>query len=243
MPFRGNTNRGHVVRAIRALAGILLVILFIGSTPFFANAGDEFAEKYRTYKAEMNAANASFDKKDYKSASEHYSRAIALSPFEPTSYYRRGIALFKTGRAVEAAADFDRALIIDPRLTSAYTYRGMCREKSGEYLDALKDYTAALSANPGDAAIHNNLAWLYATAEDEKIRDKKKALEHVIKAAELSHEKNPEILDTLARAHFINGQMKEAIEAENKALKIAPDNEAFIENLKMYQRQTSPAAP
>jgi tetratricopeptide (TPR) repeat protein len=125
--------------------------------------------------------------------------------------------------------------MLDSRRVGAYVYRGLCREKAGEYADALKDYTTALSMNPKDANIHNNLAWLYATANDEKVKDNIKALEHAVKAAEISNEGNADILDTLAMAYFVNGKVKEAIEAEQKALKLEPENERFKGNLKKYE--------
>ena len=115
-------------------------------------------------------------------------------------------------------------------------YRGLCRMNSGEYREALRDFKSALKQRPKDASIHNNLAWLYATAKDEKFRDKIKALEHARKAAELSKERNAEILDTLARAYFINGKLKEAIETEKKALKLEPGNEKFKAKLEEYKK-------
>jgi two-component SAPR family response regulator len=54
------------------------------------------------------------------------------------------------------------------------------------------------------------------------------------KAAALSKEKNAVVLDTLSRVYFINGRVKETIEAENKALKLDPNNEEFKKNLKDY---------
>ena len=81
------------------------------------------------------------NKKDYRSSIAHYSKAIEMSPFEATSYYPSGVALYKTGKDKEAVEDFDRALIIDLRMISAYGYRGLCREKAGNYAEALKDYT------------------------------------------------------------------------------------------------------
>ena len=55
------------------------------------------------------------------------------------------------------------------------------------------------------------------------------------KGAELSKEKDAEILDTLAKAYFINGKLKEAVEDERKALNLAPDNEGFKGNLGVYE--------
>jgi Flp pilus assembly protein TadD len=128
-------------------------------------------------------------------------------------------------------------IIMDPRMSSAYVYRGLCREKLGKHKDALNDYTRALELKPNDAAIHNNIAYLYVSANDKSFRDKAKALEHAKKAAELSKEKNAEILDTLARAYFINGKVNEAVDTENKALKLEPYNDEFKNKLKEYEKE------
>ena len=218
---------------------ILFMSLLLASIFVFAscgNANDDFAEKYRAYKDHVQSASAAFQKKDFASAITNYSKAIEMSPFEINNYYSRGIAYFKSGKEKEAEDDFDKVIIMDPRMSTAYVYRGLCRERLGKYKDALNDYTKALELKPNDAAIHNNIAYLYVSANDESFRDKVKALEHAKKAAELSKEKNAEILDTLARTYFINGQIKEAIDAENKALKLEPYNEEFKGKLKEYEK-------
>jgi tetratricopeptide (TPR) repeat protein len=225
---------------------ILFVSLVIASMFVFASYGypnDDFAEKYHAYKDYVQSASAAFQKKDYASAITNYSKAIEMSPFEINNYYNRGIAYFKSGKEKEAEIDFDKVIIMDPRMSSAYVYRGVCREKLGKYKEALSDYTKALELKPNDAAIHNNIAYLYVSANDESFRDKGKALEHAKKAAELSKEKNAEILDTLARAYFMNGEIKEAIDAENKALKLEPYNDEFKGKLREYEKAMGTEKP
>jgi len=206
-----------------------------------AQANDEFAEQYKAYQQYMKSASAAFQKKDYASAITNYSKVIEMSPFEVSNYYNRGIAYFKSGKEKEAEGDFGRVIIMDPRMSSAYVYRGLCRQKLQKYNDALNDYTKALELQPNDAAIHNNIAYLYVSANDESFRNKVKALEHAKKAAELSNEKNAEILDTLARAYFINGEVKEAIEMENRAIKLEPYNDEFKGRLKEYEKAINPS--
>jgi cytochrome c-type biogenesis protein CcmH/NrfG len=46
------------------------------------------------------------------------------------------------------------------------------------------------------------------------------------------------VLDTLARAYFINGKVTEAIEAEKKAIELEPENKEFKENLAFYERES-----
>lgn len=218
---------------------LFICLLIISNTS--AQANDEFAEQYKAFQQYMKSASAAFQKKDYATAIINYSKAIELSPFEVSNYYNRGIAYYKNGKEKEAEEDFSRVIIMDPRMSSAYVYRGLCLEKLGKYNDALNDYTKALELKPNDAAIHNNIAYLYVSANDESFRDKAKALEHAKKAAELSKEKNAEILDTLARAYFINGQIKEAIDMENGAIKLEPYNDEFKGRLREYEKATNPS--
>ena len=199
-------------------------------------ADEDFAKRYQAYQQAVSSGKASLNKKEYLAAIKHYTRAIEVSPFVGSHYYDRGIAWYRKGDGKKAIDDFDRVIILDPRSGSAYVYRGLCKVKGGDYQGALNDYRKGLELNPKDPSIHNNLAWLYATAKDEKFQDKLKALEHATKAAELSNERNAEILDTLARVYFINRKVNEAVETEKKALKLELNNERFKENLKEYEK-------
>ena len=216
------------------MAAILIFLLIMSSTSIQANEG--FSGKYKSYQQYIKSGQSALQKKDYPAAVTNYGKAIELSPFEASHYYQRGVAFYKLGRYKEGIADFDRVILLDARMSTAYTYRGLCRVNAGEYKEALSDYKKALGFNPKDVSVHNNLALVYATAKDDKIQDKLKALEHAVKASEISNEKNADVLDTLAFVYFVNGKIPEAVEAEKKALKLAPNNEKFKENLKRYEQ-------
>jgi tetratricopeptide (TPR) repeat protein len=224
-------------KRLRLILILLCICIFYESTLVSEIQADEdFAKRYQTYQQAVSSGKASLNKKDYQSAIEHYTKAIEMSPFVASHYYDRGIAFYRKGEEKKAIEDFNRAIILNPRSSSSYVYRGLCKVIGGDYQGALKDYRKGLELNPKDTSIHNNLAWLYATAKDEKFQDKLKALEYAAKAAELSNERNGEILDTLARVYFINGKINEAIETEKKALKLEPNNERFKENFKEYEK-------
>ena len=195
----------------------------------------DFQSSYNEYKEYIKAGKIAIAKKEYIKAIDNYSKAIELSPFESSHYYYRGLAWYKKGNRKRAVEDFTKAVLLDSKSSSAYIYRGLCRMEEGEYREALSDFKMALERDPKNAGIHNNLAWLYITAQDEKYQDKRKALEHAKKAAEFSQEKNAEILDTLAQAYFINGKVKEALETERKALTLEPTNGVFSEKVKQYE--------
>ncbi len=221
----------------RIVALLIFLLAAYGALVPGAHAEGEFAEKYRAYQAEAKSGQEALNNKSYSSAIEHYSNAISISPFEAMLYFNRGMAFYKSEKMKEAEVDFDKALVLDPRMVNALSYRGLCREKLGKEKAALEDYTKAMQQKPDDASIQNNLAWLYATAKDEGVKDKLKALEHASRAAALSKEKNAVVLDTLARAYFINGKVQEAIETEKKAIELELGNKAFKENFAEYERE------
>lgn len=102
--------------------------------------------------------------------------------------------------------------------------------------DASKYYLEAIQLNPNLAVAHNNLAWLYATAEDPNLRDPQAALEHAERAVELTQGREATFLDTLAEAHFALGNIQEAIRIEESALQLAPHNRELQRNMERYRK-------
>lgn len=94
-----------------------------------------------------------------------------------------------------------------------------------QYRRAEHMYRHIIQNNPDNATALNNLAWLYATADDLSLRDNKKALALAQKAASLTRE--PHILDTLAEAYFINGNTDEALKAIEEAIVLKPADLAY----------------
>ena len=96
---------------------------------------------------------------------------------------------------------------------------------------AASAYDVAIRLNPDSPDALNNLAWLLATSDNPDLHNPQKALKLARKAIAL--EKAPHIWDTLAEALFANGRVGEAIEAENKALEMHPDDR------EVYEKQLS----
>ncbi len=98
-----------------------------------------------------------------------------------------------------------------------------------DYAKTIDAYERAIAENPEDAESLNNLAWLYATCEDERFRDDSRALILAQQAAALQPAAH--ILDTLAESYFVNGFYEAAIDAEQMALEAADENRGY------YQKQ------
>lgn len=227
-------------------AAALLVLASVFSPACFAQdknkPSQDFRSLYADYRAAVRAGQAALGQNKYAAAAEHYTRALALSPFESSHYYYRGLARYRLADFSTAMEDFDRALVLEPGSFPALVYRGLCREKKGDGKGAEQDYRAALRLRPKDPGVHNNLACLYADTPEKRLQNPQKALAHALKAASLTQQKNPEVLDTLARAYARNGKSRDAVDAQRKALALVPGNGAFKKKLAAYERDAAKEA-
>jgi Zn-dependent protease with chaperone function len=108
-----------------------------------------------------------------------------------------------------------------------YGLAGNLHLEREEFTEALRAYEKAVVLNPNQPDILNNLAWLLATSEDPDTRDPLRALllaQHAIGLKEAPH-----IWDTLAEAFYANGRIEEAIQAEEKALSMNPEDRHIYE--------------
>ena len=121
-----------------------------------------------------------------------------------------------------------------PDKSSLYGMLGDLLYSDGKFEETIEAYETGISLEPDNARILNNLAWLYATCEDERFRDPQKALILARRAAEL--EAAPHILDTLAESYYVNGQFEKAIAAERRALDLVKrDQTHYKDQLKKFR--------
>lgn len=94
------------------------------------------------------------------------------------------------------------------------------------------------AADQGSADQLNNVAWAFATSSEPGVRNPEAALEYAQKAvkAEVDNPR-PHILDTLAEAYYVNGQYKNAVQTEQRALGLvaAKEKETYVASLAKYQ--------
>jgi hypothetical protein len=91
-----------------------------------------------------------------------------------------------------------------------------------DYDGAYKLAESLSNEHQDNASLQNGVAWTLTTAKGITQRGlvlAQKIAEHANTAAK---EKEPQILDTLARAQFMNGHTNEAVATEQKAVDLAP---------------------
>ncbi len=113
----------------------------------------------------------------------------------------------------------------EPRNSLWLIYLGDFLQSKQMEKKAVDAYERALKLSPMNAELNNNLAWLLLTAKDTSIRNADRALTLALTAAMISE--HGHILDTLGTAYWANGMIKEAVETEQRAFRLDPQNRPY----------------
>jgi tetratricopeptide (TPR) repeat protein len=103
---------------------------------------------------------------EYEDAVSAFSVCIGTAPDDAGCFYNRALAYACLGRLAEALHDYDRVLEIDPTHARAAQNRGMLHFHRGRISQALADLDLALRAGADAAAVHYDLALVYAAVDD-----------------------------------------------------------------------------
>ncbi len=144
-----------------------------------------------------------------------FQEAVRLEPSEARWHSNLGGVYSNLGRLDEAIAECREALRIEPDnarihfdLATLYGHQGQVAEMAAEYREVLR-------IEPDNAGMHDSLAWLLATVAQPPLRQPEQAVSHALRAVELAPQQG-NFWGTLGRAHYRNGQWKEAIAALRK---------------------------
>jgi Zn-dependent protease with chaperone function len=129
-----------------------------------------------------------------------------------------------------------RELQKSPDNPNLYRFLGDLYYSRKDYEGVKSAYEKAIELRLHDPHVLNNLAWFYATCEIESLRNPERSLSLAKLAVEI--EPSSHIFDTLAESYFVNGMNQEAIEAAERALKLAKGNRAYYkEQLEKFRKE------
>jgi tetratricopeptide (TPR) repeat protein len=172
---------------------------------------------------------------DAARAIAEFQQALKIDPDSLMASFGLAAAYQANGNTAAAEKAFEALAARDPQAPDVQEAVADLLSEQKLYAQAIQRYQAVLRITPNAALAHNNLAWLYATADDAKFRDPAAALDHARKAVALSKGREPDFLDTLAEALFINHQYAEAMKVETRALQLAPNNREFQQHMDRYR--------
>jgi superkiller protein 3 len=151
------------------------------------------------------------DLKKYEEAAACYKKAMELEPKNTNAHYNLGVALYELRKPDEAIACWRKTIELDSQDARAHYLLGVALQGRNKLDEAIACYRKVIKLAPKDYLAHNDLAWLYATCADERVRNAKEAVMLAKKAIELAPAQAD--YNTLGVAQYRAGNWKEAIAA------------------------------
>ena len=100
--------------------------------------------------------------------------------------------------------------------------------------EAVGPLREAVRLEPEALRLLNDLAWILATHPDPAVRDAAEAIELARRAARLTRQRDPQVLDTLAAGYAAAGRLGEAIATAQRAVGLAPGDADLSARLELY---------
>jgi len=137
-----------------------------------------------------------------------------------------------------ALKTYDKILKESPSDQEAQYMIGVIYITSKKYKEAIDHLEKQIDRYPNNYHGFNNLAWLYATADDKKFRDAEKSLDLSLKALALAPF-DKHIWSTLAEAYFISGNFSKAKRAMQQVVDLATQEKGNLtqDMVKTYNSQ------
>ncbi len=174
-------------------------------------------------------------------ARTNFVEALRLKPDYAEVHTKLGNLLVLEGDLPAALEHLRAAVNYEPDYDEGQYYLAGALVRVRDFRGAATHLRAALKVRPGYPSALNDLGWLLATCEDAQVRNIAEAVRCATRACELTGQKDPVYLDTLAVAQSEAGQLSDAIAVTEKAIAKAsaannPGLAAELEtHLKFYQ--------
>jgi tetratricopeptide (TPR) repeat protein len=190
----------------------------------------EAADRYRAAlarqpdfaRAHFNLAMVLDEQGELDEALAHYRAAVQTEPLNAAAHQSIGVILMKLEKPREALPHFREALRIGPRSAENHYNIGVALRGQGDTPEAIRHFQEALQLRPDWDRATASLAWVLATASDERVRDAQQAVRLAERAVALTKRRDAEALDVLAAARAAAAEFAEAIQIIDEAIRLNP---------------------
>jgi tetratricopeptide (TPR) repeat protein len=186
--------------------------------PYLFAAAESNADVFRVH---YNFANVLFEKGKVDEAIAQYRKELEANPDFAECHNGLANALLRKGRFDEALSHLEKALQLNSNYADARNNLGMALSQKGNIREAIAQWEKAVQIEPNNLDANCNLAWVLATFPDASIRNGAKAIEFARRALQISGRTNAQVWRLAAAAYAESGHFPEAIEAAQKAFRLA----------------------
>jgi tetratricopeptide (TPR) repeat protein len=148
----------------------------------------------------------------------HFTKASRNGVNSATFWCDYGRLLNSMGKYSDAEPCLVRAASENPNLAAAQFQLALAEVQLGKYAGAVDHFRQVLVITPDDPATLNELALLYATANNSELRSPKMGAQLATRACDATTNQNARYMDTLARCYAADGDFFQAIAWEDKAI-------------------------
>jgi len=157
----------------------------------------------------------------YEEAVQGWRKSLQEQPDDPFAAYDLGTAAAAHGDKATAIAAFGEVLRLRPDRVDVRRQLAGLLMRTGAIRQALLQWQSVLESAPGDLVATNEVAWIFATCPDARYRNGAAAVRIAAEAVQISQNRNPAVLDTLAAAQAEAGQFDKAVQTAQRALSLA----------------------
>lgn len=151
-------------------------------------------------------------------AFKHYHQALQINPDSANVHNNMGWVLRSQGKTEQAIRHYRKAIKAEPDYLQAHINLADAFDATDRSGAALEHFQQALRLDPNHVDALNSAAWILATHPDPGLRRPAEAIRLATRAAQLTQQQAPDILDTLGAAYAAAGQFDRAIEMAQSAL-------------------------
>jgi Tfp pilus assembly protein PilF len=169
--------------------------------------------------------------------------AVDLRPDNSPAQENLAKALLQKGRVPEALVHYRKLVELQPDNFEVHNIVGTVLVQQHHIQEGVEEWQKVLIIQPDNGNAMSNLAWVFATAMDDSLRDGAQAVKLAEQAQHLSGGRIPILFRTLAAAYAENGQFSQAIDTAQRGITLAnsqgnPGLAAELQgNISLYQEQ------
>ena len=155
-----------------------------------------------------------------------FTHAVAVTQDNEVAQHNLGAALLLANRPAEAAEHLREAIRARPDYASACRLLAIALSKQDQSDEAIRWYRETLRWQPNSIDAATELAWLYATHPDARLRDAAQSLQLASAVVQATGQRSYAALDALAAAYAENGRFDEAARRAQQAAQLATQSGA-----------------